>query len=64
MPTQRSLRGRSFRKRSNYHTLGLELDVPGQEHLDLLDRLRGGELGEQAAQVRVRLQFVGPRGLH
>src|SRR6266404_3139827 len=52
------------RKRSIFHTLGLELAVPGQQRLDLLDGLRSRQLGEQAAQVRIRLQFVGPRGLN
>jgi hypothetical protein len=42
----------------------LEVDVPGQECLDLLDGLRGWQLGEQATQVRIRLKFVGARGLH
>jgi hypothetical protein len=31
---------------------------------DLLDGLRSRELGEQAAQVRIRFQVVGPRGLN
>ena len=51
-----------FSKRSIFRTLGLEL--PGQQRLDLLDRLRGRELGEQAAQVSVGFELVGPRRLH
>jgi hypothetical protein len=41
----------------------LGFDVPGQQRLDLLYCLRGGELGEQAAQVRIRFKVVSPRGL-
>ena len=35
-----------------------------QQRLDVLDRLRGRQLGEQAAQVRVRFELVGASGLH
>jgi hypothetical protein len=34
---------------------------PGQQRLDLLNRLRDGELGEQAAQVRIGFKLVGQR---
>jgi hypothetical protein len=38
------------------------LELPGQQRLDLLDRLRGRQLGEQAAQVRIGFEFVGITG--
>ena len=49
-------------KRSIFPTLRLEL--PRQQRLDLLDRLRGRQRGEQAAQVRVGFELVGSSSLH
>ena len=52
----------SARGTSIFRTLGLEL--PGQQRLDLLERLRGRQLREQAAQVRVGFELVGASRLH
>jgi hypothetical protein len=49
-------------KRSIFRTLRLELT--GQQRLDVLDCLRSRQLGEQAAQVRIRFELVRPRGLY
>jgi hypothetical protein len=42
----------------------LGFDVLGQQRLDLLHRLGGGEFGEQATQVCIGFKIVGPRGLN
>ena len=38
------------------------LDVPGQQHLDLLDGAGSGQMLEQIVQVRVRLHFIRAAG--